>query len=250
MVLGKFRLIPAIAGFFALAFAAMAPAAESRLGPQGSEEGVTRRQIWVIPSPVRGLAMQTIVLRPPGAGPFGLAVINHDSTQNANLRAKFPLPDYDAASRWFVQHGYAVVLPQRPGHGATGGPYLENQGGCANADYQGSGLATAASIEATIGYMVRQPFVRKTGIVVVGQSAGGWGALALASRNPPAVRAVINFSGGRGGRSYDKPNNNCAPDRLVAAARTFGAAARLPTLWIYASNDTFFDPDLSKRMAD
>jgi pimeloyl-ACP methyl ester carboxylesterase len=85
---------------------------------------------------------------------------------------------------------------------------------------------------------------------VVGQSAGGWGALALASLNPDAVKAVINFAGGRGGHSYDRPNNNCAPDRLVEAARGFGRTAHIPTLWIYARNDSYFPPSLSRRMAD
>jgi dienelactone hydrolase len=142
------------------------------------------------------------------------------------------------------------VLPIRPGHGATGGSYLEDQGGCENADYFKAGLASAASIEATLEYMATQPFLKRGQVVVIGQSAGGWAALALASRNPPAVRAVINFSGGRGGRSLDEPNANCAADRLIAAAGEFGRTARVPTLWIYAENDSYFGPALSKRMAD
>jgi hypothetical protein len=36
----------------------------------------------------------------------------------------------------------------------------------------------------------------------------------------------------------------------VAAAGTFGATARIPSLWLYAANDTYFPPDLSGRMAD
>jgi dienelactone hydrolase len=219
-------------------------------GPQDRTRGELRRQSWLIPSPEAGLNMKATVLRPAGRGPFPLVVINHGSTQSAERRATFPLPSYEVAARWFVSQGYAVVLPQRPGHGATGGSYLENQGGCARADYRKAGLGTAESIEATIAYMTMQPFVRKTGVVVVGQSAGGWGALAFASRNPSNVRAVINFAGGRGGRSYDRPNTNCAPDRLVATAREFGTSARIPTLWIYSANDSYFAPALSKRMAD
>jgi pimeloyl-ACP methyl ester carboxylesterase len=45
-----------------------------------------------------------------------------------------------------------------------------------------------------------------------------------------------------------QPNNNCAPDKLVETTAEFGRTARIPTLWIYAENDTFFGPDLSKRM--
>jgi dienelactone hydrolase len=86
-------------------------------------------------------------------------------------------------------------------------------------------------------------------MVAVGQSAGGWGTLALASRNPRGVAAAINFAGGRGGRIGGTPNSNCSPDRLVEAAARFGATARIPTLWLYAENDSYFAPTLSQRMA-
>jgi dienelactone hydrolase len=220
------------------------------LGPQGAEQGADRRQLWLIPSSLPGVAMHATVLRPPGAGSFPLMVMNHGSTQSAERRIEMPLPTYHALSMWFVQHGYVVVLPMRPGHGETGGRYLEDQKGCDDADYQTAGQATAVSIEAAITYMTRQPFVRRNGVVVVGQSAGGWGALALASQNPSGLRAVINFAGGRGGRSYDRPNNNCAPERLLEAARAFGSTSRIPTLWIYAENDSYFAPRLSRGLAE
>jgi pimeloyl-ACP methyl ester carboxylesterase len=65
----------------------------------------------------------------------------------------------------------------------------------------------------------------------------------------PVVRAVINFAGGLGGRSYGQANRNCAPDRLVQAAAEFGRMTRVPTLWLYAANDTYFGAVLSERMA-
>jgi dienelactone hydrolase len=144
-----------------------------------------------------------------------------------------------------------VALPQRPGHGETGGAYFETnspRGGCDNADYRKSGLASADAIAAAIDFMTRQNFIKPDGVIVVGQSAGGWGALALASRNPKNVKAVINFAGGRGGRVHDRPNNNCAPEKLVEAAGSFGSTARIPILSIYTQNDTFFSPDLSRRL--
>ena len=85
-------------------------------------------------------------------------------------------------------------------------------------------------------------------VVVVGQSAGGWASIALSSLNPPQVKAIITFAAGRGGRVGGKPNNNCAPDTLVEATREFGRTSRVPMLWIYIENDTFFGPALSKRM--
>ena len=223
---------------------------ESLAAPQGAEETPNRRQLWLIPSSEPGVQMRALVFRPPGEGPFPLVIINHGTIESAARRLDLLAPVYGAAAEWFVGRGYAVVVPQRPGHGATGGAYLENHGSCADPDYRRAGLGAARSIEAAVAYMVAQRFVRKTGIILVGQSGGGWGSLAAASHNPPAVRAVINFAGGRGGRAQDKPNNNCAADRLIATAGLFGKTARVPTLWIYTENDSFFPPALSKRMAD
>src|SRR5262245_36765212 len=83
-------------------------------GPQGPEEGVIRRQLWLIPAHDRVTIMRTSLYRPPGAGPFPLAVVNHGSTQNALQRAEYRLPDYSALAQWFVARGYAVAVPQRP----------------------------------------------------------------------------------------------------------------------------------------
>jgi dienelactone hydrolase len=158
------------------------------------------------------------------------------------------MPAFQSLTAWLVAHGYAVLLPQRPGHGETGGRYLEDQGPCQRAQYVKSGEATADSIAAVINFMVEQPFIKPNGVLVVGNSAGGWGALALAGRNPPNVSAIVNISGGRGGRNLGRANSNCSPGRLVAAAGKFGRTARIPTLWLYAENDSYFPPDLSRKM--
>jgi dienelactone hydrolase len=226
------------------------PRQEDSPGPQGNEEGPSRRQLWLIPGPRNVTLMRTQVFRPQGEGPFPLVVINHGSWEDPSRRVDLKDPSFGPATEWFLQRGYAVAVPQRPGHGQTGGPYLETQGSCDNADYHRAGLGAADGIAAAVSYLRSQPFVRGEGIVIVGQSAGGWGALALASRNPSAVKAIINIAGGRGGRSYDRAHNNCAPQRLTQAAERYGRTARLPTLWIYTENDTFFGPTLSRQMAD
>ncbi len=223
---------------------------QNSIGPQGPEEGVIRRQTWLIPAQDRTTKMWTTMFRPPGAGPFPLAVINHGTTQNELQRAEARMPEYSALSQWLVAHGYAVAIPQRPGHGKTGGTYYEDQGGCAIADFRKAGLNTAASIAAAVDYMIHQPFIQKTGVIAIGQSAGGWGALALASQNYPPLKAVVAFAPGRGGRIGGVAGRNCAPDRLVAAARQFGEKTRIPSLWLYSENDSYFQPELSKRLAD
>ena len=87
-------------------------------------------------------------------------------------------------------------------------------------------------------------------MLVVGHSAGAWGALALASGNPQDISAIIAFAAGRGGHANDIPNQVCAPHTLLAAAGEFGRAARVPVTWLVAANDSYFSPDLSKQLAD
>ncbi|HEV3183265.1 MAG TPA: CocE/NonD family hydrolase [Xanthobacteraceae bacterium] len=223
--------------------------AQSLPGPQGPAAATDGGEFWLIPSSLPGVLMRATVYRPQRPGAFPLALINHGTDQSEIQRFNYATPTYPISAHWFLKRGYAVVVPQRPGHGGTGGPYLESQGSCEDADYLGAGLGAAASIQAAIDYMTREPFVRRDDIVAIGQSAGGWGALALASRNPPGLKAAINVAGGRGGHSDGKPDANCAPDRLVAAAGRFGSTARVPTLWLYSRNDSYFAPALAQRMA-
>jgi dienelactone hydrolase len=248
----KSRLIAKLFFGIVVAFWITFESADAQIthGPQGPEEGAIRRQLWLIPTHDRASMMRTTLFRPPGAGPFPLVVINHGSTQNELQRAAYRLPEYTALAQWFVARGYAVAVPQRPGHGESGGLYYEDQGGCEKADYRKAGYGAAASIAAVIDYLTRQPFVRKTGAIVTGQSAGAWGGIALAARNVREVKAVIAFAPGRGGRIDGEAGKNCAPERLIAAAREFGEKARTPTLWIYAENDSYFPPALSRKVAE
>lgn len=224
--------------------------AQTRLGAQGAEGATDRRQVWLLPSPDPSTIAHAVLYRPPGDGPFPLAVIAHASTQNALRRAQMPQPDYRVLAAWFVMHGYAVLVPQRPGHGATGGRYLEDQHGCDKANYLGAGRATADAITTSLEYIRTQPFIRADGTVIVGHSAGGWGALAMAARHPAGISAIVAFAPGRGGHAGDKPNQVCAPERLIAAAAAYGRDAQVPVIWLVARNDSYFSPALSRQLAD
>jgi hypothetical protein len=146
-------------------------AAQSRLGPQGAEGEPNREQQWLVPSPDPDTASHAVLFRPPGDGPFRLALIAHDSTQNALRRAQMPQPEYRALAGWLVARGFAVLVPERPGHGATGGKYLEDQRGCDEADYSRAGRATAEEIIAALNYLRGQAFIRQAG-ARRGRSAG------------------------------------------------------------------------------
>jgi dienelactone hydrolase len=146
-----------------------------------------------------------------------------------------------------VGTGYGAAAIDIPEHGLYG-PFFSKVGKCSNPNFRAPGLAVAQVDLWIIDYMAAEKRIVPKDVIVVGQSAGGWAAIALSSLNPPQVRAIVVFAGGRGGRVDGKPNNNCAPDRLVEATGEFGRTSRVPMLWIYIENDTFFGPALSKRM--
>ena len=224
--------------------------AQPRFGAQDVKREPNRVQQWLVPSPDSDTAAHAVLFRPVGDGPFRLAVIAHASTENVLRRAQMPQPEYRALAAWLVARGFAVLVPERSGHGATGGRYLEDQGGCDEADYSRSGRATAGEIAATLNYLRGQSFVRKDDAVIVGHSAGAWGALALAGENPKTISAIIAFAPGRGGHANDFPNRVCAPHTLIASAAEFGRSARVPVTWLVAANDTYFSPALSRQLAD
>ena len=224
--------------------------AQVTFGSSGEEGEPFRRQEWRVPSPDTDIAAHALLFRPVGAGPFRLAVIAHASTQNVLRRAQMPQPEYRALVAFLVAHGFAVLVPERLGHGATGGRYVEDQGGCDEADYARSGRATAAEISLALDFLRKQDFVRQDSVVVLGHSAGGWGALALANADPNAISAIIAFAPGRGGHANDEPNRICAPQTLLAAVAEFGKAARIPVTWLVATNDSYFAPAFSRQLAD
>jgi dienelactone hydrolase len=250
MVQGCLRRI-ATAFLLALCSVTSVAIAEDETSPPPLQE-----EVWALALP---LPMIAYVVHPVGNGPFPLVIMNHGVSLNAKERSFFPLVEFRDAAFWFARHGYLVVAPVGSAYGAAAidlpergiyGPFFSKVGNCANPNFRDPGLAVAQVDSWIIEYMAAEKRIIPSGVIVVGQSAGGWAAIALSSQNPPSVRAIITFAAGRGGRVDGKPNNNCAPDKLVEVTGEFGRTARIPMLWIYAENDTFFGPALSKRMHD
>jgi dienelactone hydrolase len=190
------------------------------------------------------------LFKPEGKGPFPAVIINHGSPPGgAPDRAKMD-PKYPTAAEQFVAWGFVVIVPTRRGYGETGGTWAETSYSCGNPSFYEAGLETANDIAAAVKYARALPFVDANRLALLGQSAGGWGVLAAATRADIDVNAIINFAGGRGGHKDQQPNNNCNPDKLVRAAGDYGKEAKRATLWIYTRNDSYFAPELSARMFD
>jgi dienelactone hydrolase len=245
-----FRLAIALAVLIASAGAAKA---QVTAGPVGTESGPWREQVYWVPMNADGVPrlLYTMVCRPPGDAPARVVVLAHGTPAQLSDRGTMkPYACKGEAARWFLDRGFVVVSSLRRGYGATGGSPDDLMPPCTRGprDYARTGLSSAADIAATVDYAATLPFARPTGIVLVGQSAGGLGVIAYDSIPHPRVSAIINFAGGHGGHQDNQPNQNCQPDRLPVATAALARGAATPMLWIYAANDSFFSPQIASAM--
>jgi len=211
-----------------------------------------RERLLLVPLAIghdRVVQLHARLCLPSSPLPATLVLINHGSPPVAGDRLKVQLGRCDQeAAQWFLSRGYVVAFVLRRGYGETGGAWGEDQFGCAHPDFVHGGLETAIDMDAAVDFLTRLPEVKPADAIIVGQSAGGWGAIAYASAQHPKVAAFIVMAGGRGGHRDNRPHNNCRPDLLADAAGHFGRTARTPMLWIYTENDSYFAPSIARAM--
>ncbi len=194
---------------------------------------------------VQRLYLEATLYRPAGPGPFPLVVLSHGTARDPMERVGRRLR-YDAQSWKFVHMGFAVVIPMRRGYGHSEGEYAESDGPCSHSRFYEAGLESARDLRATVEYVSALPGIDSQRLVLAGHSSGGLASLVLASQGLPGVRGVINFGGGRG--STDR--RNCSPHKLIEACALAGRTTRVPTLWLYSQNDSYFPPWLAREMSD
>ncbi|MFN7571126.1 MAG: dienelactone hydrolase family protein [Betaproteobacteria bacterium] len=182
-------------------------------------------------------ALETTIFRPPGDGPFPIALINHGKADGEPRQQ--PRFEPVSAARFFLERGYAVVAPMRQGFSKSTGKYQGT--GC---DVGLNGLRQAEDIEATLLWLAGQTWADLARVIVVGQSHGGLAALAYgAGTTAPGVRGLINFAGGlRQKKCKDWQDN------LIRGVGQYGARTRLPSLWLYGDNDSYFGPEVFRPM--
>ncbi|MBV8271741.1 MAG: prolyl oligopeptidase family serine peptidase [Cupriavidus sp.] len=198
----------------------------------------TIEQVVMVPKvgPEDTVDIETTIFRPPGEGRRPLVVINHGKSPGKpafQRRARFA-----AQTAEFVRRGYVVALPMRQGFSKSGGKYVG--GSC---DVGASGMAQAEDVIAALDYLVQQPYVDPTRIIVIGQSYGGLSTMALSTIGYPGVVGVVNFAGGLRNENCNGWENN-----LVDAFGDYGRGARYPSLWVYGDNDSFWPWPLPERM--
>ncbi len=215
-----------------------------------------QEEVWALPLPWPTIAY---VVRPVGNGPFPLAIMNHGVSLDPVQRSFFPLVEFRDAAMWFARRGYMVVAPAGSGYGAAAVEVAEDWTVQRRFLFQGREVQQsqfpsmpASPSPNSISGSSNTPTSSGASCPTTSSSsanppAAGRRLRCRASIRPP-VKAIITFAAGRGGRVDGKPNNNCAPDKLVEAAGEFGRSSRVPMLWMYIENDTYFSPELGKRM--
>ena len=191
--------------------------------------------------------LEALVVKPSGTGPLPLAVISHGKPRQAlerrSLRLRFLLP----IAEDFARRGYYTVVFARRGYASsTSAPaelsVCENHPG---SPHVRAGSHDADEYQAVIETLAQEPEIDASRTIAVGQSTGGFAAMALASREFEGLVGVINFAGGRGStEDFDV----CNVDGLVSALAKFGGSARVPALWLYSESDRYFWPHLVGRM--
>jgi dienelactone hydrolase len=230
---------------FAAALAPSLPARAQTAAPPAPRAGLVQEDVF-FNARVGGriFRLEGLITRPANAtGRLPLALILHGKDFVSSDMEKVRPRGSSRQAQDLADRGWIVVSFTRRGFGRSDGPFPA----LANCNTLKPGDQFDADAEETLAVLdlLRQrPDIDPERIIAVGISAGGAAALALAARNPPGLRGIVNLSGGLNLAScVDKGN-----DALVEAVRGYAGKTKIPQLWIYADNDELFPLALVNRM--
>jgi dienelactone hydrolase len=229
----------ALAAGCLLALTAAAPAQAQQTA---ADEFVTERTFFRTTIGGRSVRLEgLIVKRADLTGRLPVALIAHGKSGNLADMLASRATDYTPYARDLARRGYLSVVVMRRGFGQSDGPLPVNMT-CDTKTFIDFFNADADDLQGALEAAVKRPDADPERAIAIGVSAGGAAAMALASRNPKNLRGVVNVSGGL--QTPDCPKE----DVLVNAFKDYGASSRVPTLWVYAKNDSLFGPNLVERM--
>jgi dienelactone hydrolase len=193
--------------------------------------------------------LEALLIRPNDSGRHPLALISHGTESDAERRRDLTPYTFYRQAIEFARRGFAALVVVRRGYGESGGVHAEGKSCCEAATFLRSAQASAADLRAAIAAMERRGDVTTRGMIAVGVSSGGLATLALTADPPAGLAGAINFAGGIR-RANASPDDTRKPDDEAALIQAFGSlgeTSRVPTLWIYAANDSYFRPELARH---
>jgi dienelactone hydrolase len=252
------RLVAAVAmlGLAAQSATAQAPAPQPGAAAipvkSPAHDGLIEESTFLtVTSPQGSYRLAAVIVRRAGAdGRLPVALITHGKARSkadmANTHAEQMLPQ----ARDFAHRGFLAVAVVRRGFGrsdgtpgvATNAPYAN----CSTGDLRLYFGVESNDLDAALRAIAAHPQADGSRMIAVGSSVGGGAVLALASRRPPGLVAVVNLAGGM--RLTDATGALvCPPETPISALATFGSA-KLPTLWFYSENDDLSAKDNVQRL--
>ncbi len=217
--------------------------------PGTKEPALTLKRMEIkVPMAEAGAAgLQTVLVWPSTPGKHPLVLMTHGSEYSKGRNQKVGPGLMQPAAVWFARRGWVVAIVMRRGYGDSGGKMEKAHYGCNEADYSAMADENASDLVAVYEAVKKLPEVDASRMIATGNSAGGFASLALAAHAPSSLKAVINFSGGWHSLFFA---GSCAKSGLVPEFRTMGASIHVPTLWLYAKNDSLFPPKYVALMHD
>lgn len=198
-----------------------------------------REQVITYPAPATlgTHQLEMTLMLPDGPGPFPVVVFNHGDIEidHPSQRYRRRIREM-AVSREFLRLGFAVALPARRGVGLSEGLYPRGFSSV-DGDPGYKARVHAPDIVAALKYLKTRPEIDAARIVLAGHSAGGYSAMYLAGTQPEGVIGVIDFSGGRTD-STSSSGPGYLNRMMVDGFAEFGRQIRVPTLWVFAENDS------------
>lgn len=195
-------------------------------------------------------ALEALVSKELGRGPrLPIALITHGQSRDLDQRGAVTARAYMRTAREFARRGWLAVVVVRRGFGRSGStqPYVLRN--CRNGNYAAGLDEQTDDLEAAIKAISRRSDADPTRIIALGVSVGGAAVLNLASRQLNGLQAVINVSGGiRTSPQGEITQETCKPEDLVTLFASIGRRSRLPSLWLYAENDSVFAPDYVRQL--
>lgn len=182
----------------------------------------------------------------PGRQP--LVILNHGAPGFA-ADAMERTWHFEAVARYFLAHGFNVVVPMRKGRGQSGGPYLEHI--TIPTDIQVD--SAVEDEDAVVNAMRAESWVDPARIIIAGWSRGGALSVLYAARHPDRVAGVINFSGGWWSEyesKYEPATSGVGEHEMRDLLAAAGKTARVPEIWLYADNDMFFSLAYARKIFD
>jgi len=242
-------LLPGLLAPLGRCFAMLAAALGASQASAADREGLVESELRLTLPPAepggQPYVLAAYLARPDRPGRFPVALVTHGSPRDPAARAGVVARTLAPHAREMARRGWAAVSIVRRGFGTSDGPYVERVGACTDRSYAAAGRIAAQDLRGALQAIGAAPWADSGRSIVIGISAGGFAATALAAEPPPGLRAVVSLAGGRGSRA---PLEVCQPERLVDAYAAFGRTARVPALWIYAENDLYIWPDLARAL--